>query len=695
MTADRNALMRTTILAGGLLLAALAPAAAAEPPAAPAAPATLEPALIDQHVQVVAAVVKSQLSPVVTPEDQRRTLALIKSLLDQRKATRSDQAGRPLLPLTRREAVVRGLETNLSLAIGRPEPDRAQTVLREAQAVFDPVLDLQLGYNRKDSYTRTRVGLVRPKSFVPVIGPAAGGETISSTNPPTANDLDPLNPVGGPPLPGFRRLNFCTATQGLGCQPTTQPVIRALEFYQNTNKTPVFDTITANGGRATLNKGHPLQQVNVSVGLSQELPWGGTVQLTDNTIQQKIYYESRHYWEDGQYTTNLSGTFTSPVPYGKGFGPDNPHNAAIQSARISREQADWTLKDLVNSTLRDVDLAYFEVVRQLEALESTVKNRESIIQLQERQNRMIKQDPGLVTRYQEAQINNEVSKAGIQVEQALQNYLSASVSLASLIGDPDARSGSAIYLPYAYGRDLNTPLAVNLDGALATARVNRPDFHVVALGRDSAEVNRRLAENQARPDIQVSASVNANENGSTYGYSNPYQSTMALGQPDSVNQNYGVTYTRPWGNRAAIAAVDIARLSVEDQEIVIRDTDSRVKREITTDLATVQSARARLTHSEAQAKSLRSAYESLGRQLEAGLVGEDQIISASRNLLSAELARISAKIDNREAETVLLYAQGTIANVLPGQTAQSPLDERRVALLADSGTLKYFGPAKK
>ena len=429
-------------------------------------------------------------------------------------------------------------------------------------------------------------------------------------------------------------------------------MIRALEFYQNTNKSPVPATITANGGRATLNKGHPLQQVNVTIGLSQELSWGGTVQLTDNTIQQKIYYESRHYWEDGQYTTTLTGTFNSPLPYTKGFGPDNPHNSSIRSAQIAGEQANWVLKDLVNSTLRDIDIAYFEVVRQLETLESTVKNREQIVKLKERQDRMIKQDPGLVTRYQEAQIDNEVSKAGIQVEQALQGYLSASVALAALIGDPDARSGSAIYLPYAYTRDVNTPLAVNLDGALTTARANRPDFHIVQLGRDSAEVGRRLAENQALRDIKVSASVNAGENGSTYGYSNPYQSTMALGQPDTVKQAYGLTYTRPWGNRAANAAVDIARLSVEDQEIVIHDTDSRVKREITTDLATVQTARARLKHSDDQAKALRSAYDSLGRQLEAGLVGEDQIITASRTLLSAELSRISAKIDNREAETV-------------------------------------------
>ena len=684
MTADRNILLRTTMLARGVLArgllagSALALSLTLALPVA-AEPTALDPKLLDQHALVVAAVVKSQIAPALMPEDQRRALSLVKGLLDQRRTARADVAGRPILPISRREAAARGLETNLTLAVGRLEPDRVQTLLREVQAVFDPVLDLSLGYNRADSYRRQRVGLLKPRTFA-----GTGGNEFTPFN-------DPITHVATQ-----RRINLC---KFFPCPDTNKPEVRALEFYSTLSVPPgpstVAEPIVANAGRSTLNNGHPLQKVDVSVSLSQELPWGGTLQLTDDTIQQKIYYDSRHYWEDGQYTTNLTGTFNSPIPFGKGFGPDNPHNSAIKSAQINREIADWTLKDLVNQTLRDIDLAYFEVVSQLEALDSTVKNRELIVELKERQARILKQDPGLVTRYQEAQLDNEVSKAGIQIEQALQSYLSASVALAQLIGDPDAHTGSAIYLPYAYGHDLDTPLAAVLDGALAAARANRPDFFIVKLDRANAEVGLKLAQNQARPDIQVGASVKSGENGSVYGYANPLQSQERLVRPDTLNQNYSISYTRPWGNRAAEAAVDIARLSVEDQEIVIRDTDSRVKREITTDLATVQSARARLTHSAAESKAMRAAYESLERQLGAGLVGEDQIIQASRNLLTAELNRIGAKIDNREAETALLYAQGTIANALPTRTAESPFDQRRVALLADAGYLKYFGPEKK
>lgn len=674
MTANRKALLRTTALAGGALVLALTLAAPAR-----AEPAPVDPRLLDQHAKVVAAVVQSQIAPALMPEDQKRAQSLVRGLLDQRRSARSDVAGRPILPISRREAATRGLETNLSLAIGRAEPDRAQTVLREARAVFDPVLDLSLGYNRADSYRRERVGLLKPRTFA-----GTGGNEFTPFNDPVTN------------VATQRRINLCLYAP---CPASNTPEVRALEFYSTLSvpagPSTVSEPIVANAGRAALNNGHPLQQVDVSVSLSQELPWGGSLQLTDQTIQQKIYYDTRHYWEDGQYTSNLTGTFIAPIPFGKGFGPDNAHNSAIKSAEINRERADWTLKDLVNQTLRDIDLAYFEVVRALEALNTTVGNRELMVQLKARQTRILKAEPGLVTRYQEAQLDNEVSRAGIQVEQALQSYLSASVALAQLIGDPDARTGSAIYLPYAYGRDLDAPLAATLDGALAAARVNRPDFFIVKLDRANAEVGLKLAQNQAQPDIQVAGSVRSGENGSVYGHGDPVESQGRLIRPDSLNQNYSLTYTRPWGNRAAEAAVDIARLSVEDREIVIRDTDNRVKREITSDLASVQSARARLTHSAAQAADLRAAYESLERQLGAGVVGEDQIILASRNLLNAELTRIGAKIDNREAETALLYDQGTIANALPGRTVESPLDQRRLALLADSGHLKYFGPEKK
>jgi outer membrane protein TolC len=689
MSADRKALMRTASVAASLSLAALVPAAAVG--------AGLDTTARDNHAAAVAAVVETQLSPVPTMDDQKRSRALVEGLLVARQTGRNDVAGRSIKPINRRDAVVKGLETNLTLAIGRPDPDIAQTLVREARAVFDPVFDLSLGYNREASYLRQKLGTVIPKGVYTTVPTSAGGENIGGAVAPSdaspegsTNYTDPLEANYGP-LTGNRRLNTCKIPFN-ACIDNGTPQVRAIEFYQNSNTNPTQAEIVANN---TINNGHPLQQVSVQLGVTQELPWGGSLQVTDQTIQQKIYYDSQHYWKDGEFTTNLTATLNTPVPFGKGFGNDNPDHAAIRGAEINRQQADWTLKDLNNQILESIDTAYFELVRQLEILASTVENRDLALRLKARQDRIIKQDPGLVTRYQEAQIKAEVSRAEIAVEAQLQTYLSASVTLAQLIGDPDAHTGAAIYLPYSYAHDLETPVAVTYDGAMTTAHINRPAFFIAKLGRDSADVGLKLAQNQARPDIQFSSTVALGENGSTYGYADPLQSQGNLIHPDTVNQNYALTYTYPWQNRAANAAVDIARLSVEDQEIVIRQTETQVRQEIATDLTAVQGARAELVHATEETRLLRSAYESLVRQLDAGLVGDDQIILALRNLISAEQTQIGARIDNREAETALLYAQGIIANALPGQIAVSALDRHRLTLLADAGYLKYFGAEKK
>jgi outer membrane protein TolC len=658
----------SALLALGVSLPALGTALAADP--------TADTELRTRTLTRVAETVKAQLAPEITANDRER-LPLVQQQLKLRSISRKDLVGRAIAPIGRRDAVVKGLQTNLTYAIAKVNPERADALLREIGAVFDPIFDLSISYTRSDTQDRTKIGTVRPKTIVPVFSPSAGGEVIFD------------DPVTG--LPSFRRINFCNL-QEQACDPTnTTPLIRALEFYSNTSTAPVQDTITANPGRT---QGHPTQKVAYTLGLTQELPWGGTLTLTDATVQQRIFYRGSHYWEDGEFTTNLSGALSMPVPFTKGSGKDNPNNSALRQAQISRARADHELKSVLNQVLRDIDIAYFEVVRQLEALNTAVEHQGLIGQLKERLERMLKADPGLVTRYQEAQIGAEYTRAGVRVERALQTYINASIQLANLIGDPDAQTGTAIFLPYGYAKELATPLPVNVEAAMATARQNRPDFAIAGLNRESADVSLRLAENQALPDLRVGATVNSAQNGSTYGYADPIQSQARVARPDNLTQNYSITYTRPWGNRAANAAVDRARIGVEDQVLASRGTDTQVKRELTDRMSALQTARARLRLSTDEAKTLRAAYESLERQLGAGLVGEDQVITAARKLLDAEMSRISAMVDGRQAETGLLAAEGTIANVLPGQTARTAFERHRLTTLADAGYLGYFGQSK-
>lgn len=665
MSCNRLAPLSRLLPAAGAVLAMLAPTAGALAVDAPALPPR---DVLELHGRTVAQIVQNQLLPHPTKAEQERVPLLVKALLQQRTANTGSLAGRQLQPLERRDALRRALEKNLSLAIGRVNPERTQKLIQEAKAVFDPVFDLQIGYTRNDTYLRTRVGTVIPKSMIAVVGPPYGLTSTAADN---------LN----------TRLNFCAEFGAQYCAKSV-PVIEFIEFYYNTSTAPIQEEIVASPGR-TANHGHPVQKISYTLGLTQQLPWGGTATLTDQTIQQKVYYDGTHYWEDGQFTTNLTGALSMPLPFTRAFGTDNPNNAAIRNAEIARKSADWELKGLINQTLRDVDQAYYEVVRQVETLETTVHIRDLIAQLRQKTHRLY--DQQLATVYQKAQMDAELNKAELRVEQALQGYVNASVALASLIGEPDVQRRSQLYFPFAYSHDLGQQTSVATDNLLATARENRPELAVAKYGRETAGVNQALAENLARPNVVAGANLTSSQNGSTYGFSDPAHSHANIVTPDNLNQTYSLTYTYPWMNRAAEAGVEKAKISAQDQDLAVRGTESGIRREITDRLAALQSARARVKLNGEEAKQLRSAFANLEKQLEVGLVGEDQVILALRNLLNAELAALGAQVDGKQAESALLAAQGIIANVLPVQTAQTPFDQHRLKLLADAGQLSYFG----
>ena len=265
--------------------------------------------------------------------------------------------------------------------------------------------------------------------------------------------------------------------------------------------------------------GAPKESLNYTINLSQELPWGGSFTITDRSVQREIYYRGGYYWEEGQWSTGLSGNLNMPLPFTKGFGGGNEKLAASRSADAVAERADWDLQALLNKVLLDIDTAYFDVIRRMEALEATVGNRDMIRRQQERMDRLY----GLrqVTRLQKAQIDAEMAKAEVRVEQSLSEYVASSQALSLLIGDSSVVGGAAIYLPVDYADDLAQAVPVNFEDALATAQATRPDFKINDINALLREINEAQARVNARPDLRLSASVNSSQAGTTYGYADP------------------------------------------------------------------------------------------------------------------------------------------------------------------------------
>ncbi len=628
----------------------------------------------DRHASGVLAVMGAHVVERPTA-DQGEDLGILESVLRERQSKRQFALTRGIKPLTRRDAALAGLDRNLTLAIGRGDPQVAAEALREAEAVFDPVFDLSVGYTRSDTYTREKVGFVNEQFFL-VTGTA--DEPIFD---------DPLADTGT----SQRRLNLCSISAEF-CN-TDDPVVRAIEYYIEVSpEDNIEEAITASASRSG-NFGHPDQTVEFSLGVTQQLPWGGELTLTDETVVRKIYYRRNDFWGDGAFTTDITGTLDMPVPFARGFGADSANQTSIRLAEVVRERTDWSLKSLINDTLRDVDVAYLELIRRLQFLENTVENRRLIGRLRARMNRLF--DAGEATRYQKAQLDSEFTKADIRVERALQDYINASIDLANLMGDPDVRQGDVIYLPYAYRIDPRDDHRFTVGTALETARYNRPEFFIADLDRKAADINLRFAQNETRPDVDVSASVFLNQNNQVYGYEHPLHSHNRIIRPDSINQSYTLSYTYPWRNRSLESAAVRAQLSVDDSRLGVRATTTEVRQEIAQQLANLQAATARERVNEDRVRSRQRAYESLVRQQEVGIVSEDELINASRLLLDAQLALTGSTIDREQARVQLQFAQGTIAADLPMQTAQTRFETNRLNRLASAGMTPYFAKADR
>lgn len=623
-----------------------------------------------QNARAAAAVAYRNLVSSPDAADKERE-AMIFALLAERRTRRPDLAVRALQPLGRREAVMAALDRNLDLAIARGNPQRAKATLAEAEAVFDPVFDIQLSYARQDTYRRTRVGAVRPKVFAP-----QGNENVF---------FDPFSDFED---------RYCTLKcrenilkdKTIDWTPEDTTVV-AFEFYENlSTKILTSESIDTSPGRSF---GHPKEQITATLGVTQVLPWGGTLTLTDQTIQQYVYYRRGFEWPGGQWTTNITGSFATSLPYTKGFGESGATAINRQKARIGAERADYDFDRALQGILRDADAAYFDLVRAVEALYSTVQSERMTIALRDRMTRMYAQQ--LTTRYQMAQLDAEASKTGLDVERALEGYISASIRLGDMIGDVELAKGRVLYLPIAFRAALEKQMKTpSLAEAWDQAQKTRPDLAIANLDQRTSELTAAQALNETRPDLALTGNIASGQKADVYGYRNPFDSHANLLQGDSLNQTFGLTFTRPWDNRAATARLSQARLGLESQQLGTRATAASVKRELTEALTALQTARGAEKSKAREAKSLQDAYESYERSLDVGLASEDEIINTLRRYLSAEVGRVSAMADRRRAENNLLYAQGLIASVLPADVATGKADRERLKALTASGRLHHF-----
>jgi outer membrane protein TolC len=590
------------------------------------------------------------------PSDQdRETYQTLKKLFAQgsQKDGWNPMQQRSLVYLSSGDILLQSLRHNLPLRMSERDADKVKQAVQEAEAVFYPVFRVSVGKSDSFTYDRYQTGQVYQKKFQPAI---TGGDPYLDI--PTAASTDPQ----------IDRMGYIVQTEA-----------------------------TVNKSYMLHKKQHPSSAHTTwsgSLSVNQQLPWGQQLSLSKVTTRTDTYYDPRRK-KSWNAPWAVTVTANALLPFGKNFGIWSPMNVSLKQSKLQAKKVDWTLKSTVNSILAQTTLAYWDLVQKVENLKVALQNQEDLEVQVARAERMLA--AGRITRYGHAQIATELAHAKVAVMQGKEAMISTSTNLSAIIEDDQKAVAGSLILPVEYFSRLDTRHEVDWKKAVATALNRRPELKAKKLDTQASKLEQNLRINQARPDILVSISKTLKQDSSTYGKTSIGESWSDTFKPDSNAFNAGVTYTYPWQNRAAKAALSRSGMAMEDSRLSEQRQRQLINREVNDALTTLSSANARIDSATSYEKLADIALKKgLKRWQVKADIRETELVKKSRDLLNARLSRIAATIAYKQAETRLLFAQGIIAEQVAAQSALNDFDRHRLLVLSSSGATPYFSqPAKK
>lgn len=212
--------------------------------------------------------------------------------------------------------------------------------------------------------------------------------------------------------------------------------------------------------------------------------------------------------------------------------------AGRKSAHEAANVAKAVFQDVMRQKLRDIRLAYIDVMtflHQLELAKEKENNLHQLVDIIENRIGGAGKMPLLRLRAQLAR-----NQAALDRRQKEITLRAAQTALAVLLG----RSREAGLLPSTPFREFKMPEPAPLDSLIALALKNRPDIQALRLSLEKAELDRKLAVAQKWDNFVVTAGR------STQGptSANPYDPASSP-LPRANSWNMGVTIPLPFFNR--------------------------------------------------------------------------------------------------------------------------------------------------
>ena len=402
-------------------------------------------------------------------------------------------------------------------------------------------------------------------------------------------------------------------------------------------------------------------------GLSRLTPFGGVASVNWNNA--RVANNNAFASQSPSFSSTAILTFTQPLL--RNFGRKTTERGILLASKntaTSREAFELQVID----TLRQVDNAYWELVRARKQLEVSQQSLDLAKELHER-NR-IRVEVGTLAPFELVQ-----SEAGIAQREGdiIRNQAAvgdAEDSLRRLLNLDQGAVWDLEILPVTEA--MVDEMDIDLKGALRTALEERPEIQQQQLELDRLKIDAEFFGNQKRPSLDLELSYNSpGVDGRLFGrdpvtdlpdrdivvrdgtFSDAFS---AVFDREADGWSVELTFGMPLQNRSAKALSAIADLAHEQGQITMTDLELQVSTEVRSAVRQVEAAAREVDAARASRRAQEKSLEAERKRFENGMSTSFQVLQIQEDLAEAQSTEVRAVTNFRSRLVDYYLSLGTL-----------------------------------
>ena len=367
------------------------------------------------------------------------------------------------------------------------------------------------------------------------------------------------------------------------------------------------------------------------------------------------------------YNSGVTARITQPLLKNMGL---NPNQQRVVTARNSERGARHQFEARVMDVVRDVQIAYWDLVQSIRNLEVTQKSLDLARDLH--RNNLVQVEVGTMAAIDVLEAEAEVAvreEAVIVAEEAIERNEDL---LKRLINDPDSEDFWGMNIT-PVDQPTESEFQIDLEASVRTAIGRRPEISQSRANMDTQSYNVRYTRNQLRPQVDVVGSFALSGVGGTQfirgGFLGDITDEIPGGYEDALGQlvdtdfrdwSVGLNITYPVGHSSEAAAHAQAQVNYRQQRTSIESQELVIAQEVRAAARSIETNRKRIQATSVARELSQRRLEAEQKKFDLGMSTSFLIVQAQRDLAQAEVNGLTATIDYNKALVVFERARGTL-----------------------------------